>query len=408
VALLTPVPKLTLTPSAPLAGMYPEVRGEGFLPNTWTRLSMDGVGTSRSWRTTTSGLVRDGPAGPDESGRDASGAHRPAVRQRRVGRGRGRAGVRRREPAASSPAASASRHHRDGVAELHCQRHGQRRRAAHRLADEPARQRHGPARLGEAHHREAVDLEGRGPLRVEGQTSEIRCVNRTSIGIVRLVYGTHGIEWRGGAITGANPYPGRRQAETYEHNHAFDVRGVVGLDIGGVRIRNVGGDFFYLAGGYMPGGSFRHSQDVRIHDNDAQGNGRMGVAMLDGLDGFEIWDNVMGGITWYSLDIENNGHIFNNIPAGVTSGKIHNNKFGPIPYGRNPQLAPLPGISSEPTGLSFTVTGASSGGVVIPVSNIDVSYNENTDPAWPDFRWGIYTSGTSAVNVHDNVRQVKR
>jgi hypothetical protein len=143
------------------------------------------------------------------------------------------------------------------------------------------------------------------------------------------------------------PVPGRRQAETYEHNHAFDVRGVVGLDIGGVRIRNVGGDFFYLAGGYMPGGSFRHSQDVRIHDIDAQGNGRMGVAMLDGLDGFEIWDNVMGGITWYSLDIENNGHIFSGVPAGVTNGKIHNNKFGPIPYGRNPQLAPLPGISTS-------------------------------------------------------------
>jgi hypothetical protein len=62
----------------------------------------------------------------------------------------------------------------------------------------------------------------------------------------------------------------------------------------------------------------------------------MGVAMLDGLDGFEIWDNVMGGITWYSLDIENNGHIFSGVPAGVTNGKIHNNKFGPIPYGRNP------------------------------------------------------------------------
>jgi hypothetical protein len=192
-----------------------------------------------------------------------------------------------------------------------------------------------------------IDLQGRGPLRVEGQTSEIRCINRTSVGIVRLSYGTHGIQWRG-------------------------------------------------------------AQDIRIHDNDAQGNGRMGVAMLDGLDGFEIWNNVMGGITWYSLDIENNGHIFNNIPAGVTSGKIHNNKFGPIPYGRNPVLAPLPGISTEPTGLSFTVTGASSGGVVVPVSNIDVSYNENTDPNWPDFRWGIYAPGTSGVNVHDNKNQVKR
>jgi hypothetical protein len=253
-----------------------------------------------------------------------------------------------------------------------------------------------------------IDLQGRGPLRVEGQTSEIRCINRTSVGIVRLSYGTHGIQWRGGAITGSNPVPGRRQAETYEHNHAFDVRGVVDLEVSGVRIRNVGGDFFYLAGGYVAGGAFRHAQDVRIHDNDCQGNGRMGVAMLDGLDGFEIWNNVMGGITWYSLDIENNGHIFNNIPAGVTAGKIHNNKFGPIPYGRNPQLAPLPGISSEPSGLSFTVTGASSGGVVVPVSNIDVSFNENTDPNWPDFRWGIYASGTSGVSVHDNRNQVKR
>jgi hypothetical protein len=44
----------------------------------------------------------------------------------------------------------------------------------------------------------------------------------------------------------------------------------------------------------------------------------------------------------------------------------------------------------------------------VPVSNIDVSYNENTDPAWPDFRWGIYTSGTTNVNVHDNKNQVKR
>jgi hypothetical protein len=62
----------TLTPSAPLAGMYPEVRGEGFLPNTWTRLSMDGVGTSRSWRTTTSGSFVTGPPALTK----AAGTHR--------------------------------------------------------------------------------------------------------------------------------------------------------------------------------------------------------------------------------------------------------------------------------------------------------------------------------------------
>jgi hypothetical protein len=407
VALLTPVPTLTLTPSAPLAGMYPEVRGEGFLPNTWTRLSMDGVGTSRSWRTTTSGSFLTGPPALTK----AAGTRQTLIAQQYV-KGVWVESMRMQFDVASLPpppppppppvitgtALPSSIANATGNVDA-------------QLTDwlmslpDNATALLGSAKLTVA---KQIDLQGRGPLRVEGQTSEIRCVNRTSVGIIRFAYGAHGIEWRGGAITGANPYPGRRQAETYEHNHAFDVRGVVGLDIGGVRIRNVGGDFFYLAGGYVAGGAFRHAQDIRIHDNDCQGNGRMGVAMLDGLDGFEIWNNVMGGITWYSLDIENNGHIFNNIPAGVTSGKIHNNKFGPIPYGRNPQLAPLPGISSEPSGLSFTVTGASSGGVTVPVSNIDVSFNENTDPNWPDFRWGIYASGTSGVNVHDNKNQVKR
>jgi hypothetical protein len=407
VALLTPVPTLTLTPSAPLAGMYPEVRGEGFLPNTWTRLSLDGVGTSRSWRTTTSGSFVTGPPALTK----AAGTHQTLIARQYV------KGVWVDKatyefdvaslpppPPPPPPPVITGTALPSSIANATGNVDAQLTDWLMSLPDN-ATALLGSAKLTIA---KQVDLQGRGPLRVEGQTSEIRCVNRTSVGIVRFSYGAHGIEWRGGAITGANPVPGRRQAETYEHNHAFDVRGVIGLDIGGVRIRNVGGDFFYLAGGYMPGGSFRHSSDVRIHDIDAQGNGRMGVAMLDGLDGFEIWDNVMGGITWYSLDIENNGHIFANVPAGVTNGKIHNNKFGPIPYGRNPALAPLPGISSEPTGLSFTVTGASSGGVVIPVSNIDVSYNENTDPAWPDFRWGIYTSGTTNVNVHDNKNQVKR
>jgi hypothetical protein len=80
VALLTPVPTLTLTPSAPLAGMYPEVRGEGFLPNTWTRLSMDGVGTSRSWRTTTSGSFVTGPPALTK----AAGTHQVLIVQQYV------------------------------------------------------------------------------------------------------------------------------------------------------------------------------------------------------------------------------------------------------------------------------------------------------------------------------------
>jgi hypothetical protein len=80
VALLTPVPTLTLTPSAPLAGMYPEVRGEGFLPNTWTRLSMDGVGTSRSWRTTTSGSFLTGPPALTK----AAGTHQVLIVQQYV------------------------------------------------------------------------------------------------------------------------------------------------------------------------------------------------------------------------------------------------------------------------------------------------------------------------------------
>jgi hypothetical protein len=115
---------------------------------------MDGVGTSRSWRTTTSGsFVTGPPALTKRPGRIRRLS--PSSTSRACGSSRCHLRVRRRQPAASSPAATAAGHHRDGPAELHCQRHGQRRRAAHRLADEPARQRHGPARLGEARHREA-------------------------------------------------------------------------------------------------------------------------------------------------------------------------------------------------------------------------------------------------------------
>jgi hypothetical protein len=226
VALLTPVPTLTLTPSAPFAGMYPEVRGEGFLPNTWTLLSLDGVGTSRSWRTTTSGSFVTGPPALTK----AAGTHQVLIARQYV-KGVWVDSARLEFDVASPPpppppppppvitgtALPSSIANATGNVDA-------------QLTDwlmslpDNATALLGSAKLTIA---KQIDLEGRGPLRVEGQTSEIRCVNRTSVGIVRFAYGAHGIEWRGGAITGANPYPGRRQAETYEHNHAFDIRGVV-------------------------------------------------------------------------------------------------------------------------------------------------------------------------------------
>jgi hypothetical protein len=189
VALLTPVPKLTLTPSAPLAGMYPEVRGEGFLPNTWTRLSMDGVGTSRSWRTTTSGSFVTGPPALTK----AAGTHQTLIAQQYVkgvwveaGRLEFDVATPPAPPPPPPPPVITGTALPSSIANATGNVDAQLTDWLMSLPDN-ATALLGSAKLTIA---KSVTLEGRGPLRVEGQTSEIRCVNSTSIGIVRLVYGS--------------------------------------------------------------------------------------------------------------------------------------------------------------------------------------------------------------------------
>jgi hypothetical protein len=268
------------------------------------------------------------------------------------------------------------------------------------------------ALLGSAELRLAsqLKLEGISNITVEAQTSTIRCVNRTSVEIVLISYGANHVTWRGGSIIGSNPYPGRRQAETYEHNHAFGIRGAQDVEISGVRIRNVGGDFFYLAGGYMPGGSVpprRADQGPRQRLPGQRPDGRRDARRPRRLRDREQRHGrhhlVQPRRREQRPRLRGRPGRRDGLARSTTTASARCPTAADRPLRRWPGSAPSrpasPSRSPEPR----------SGTVVIPVDNIEVAFNQTTDPAWPDFRYGIYTPSatTTRINVHDNVRQVR-
>ncbi|MFL5755227.1 MAG: hypothetical protein ACJ77N_02925 [Chloroflexota bacterium] len=229
-----------------------------------------------------------------------------------------------------------------------------------------------------------VHLSNRQGITLDGNGATVYQAVRGTSSIVLVDYGSTDITIRNLTIQGSNPSPGLWSL-TYEHNHGLDLRGTLRVDVGGVRVVNVGGDGFYLAGGYLPGGAFRWADSIHVHDSLVDGTGRMGVAVTDGLSNTVIDHSTFRHIAYYTLDFEANGHVFSGVAAGAVHVRFSDNTLGSQPYSA--------GGSGQPTGHLFVVTGTSGGG---PADDIEVSRNSVSGRA---VDVGVYNNGGLRRNI---------
>lgn len=181
---------------------------------------------------------------------------------------------------------------------------------------------------------------------------------------------------------GSNPNPGKWDFD-YEHNHGFQIGGIVGVDANSCNVINVGGDGWYLSGG---GGQW--AQNIRIHNSVIDGIGRMGVAVTDGAEYVVVDYNTFRNIGYYVWDIEPNGAIVDGRDAGGLHIRFSDNIIQGKPYGDYP---------SDPTqalGYIFVITGTSGGG---PAEDVEISRNIMTVEG--AIRMGLFNNGGTRKNI---------
>lgn len=121
---------------------------------------------------------------------------------------------------------------------------------------------------------------------------------------VFLVTGGSDITFRGFEIVGANPDAGNN-GQAYSRRRALGsgiaAKGVDGLLIEGMHIRDTWGDFIDLDTG---GRDFPTTSDVRIVGNTLERNGRQGVSISRWVVDVLIEDNQVSGVARSVFDIE--------------------------------------------------------------------------------------------------------
>jgi hypothetical protein len=109
-------------------------------------------------------------------------------------------------------------------------------------------------------------------------------------------------------IHGANPHAGQADdayVQDLEAQHGIQVDGGEHVDIHNVHITDTYGDFIYV--GRSPGPVFGHPEDIHIHDNMLERNGRMGVTVSDGTR-VVIDNNTINDTRRSTIDLEPYAH----------------------------------------------------------------------------------------------------
>ena len=238
------------------------------------------------------------------------------------------------------------------------------------------------ARNGQYKVNGGLRLIGRHDLVLRGRGATLFQSSRSRERIVQIDGGTR-LSLLNLTIRGANPRPGVWSA-TYEHNHAIQVRGATHVHINNVRIRNVGGDGLYLAGGES-GGRFRWAAAVRMHDSVVKGTGRSGLSITDGAKDVSVDHTAFRRIAFYTFNIEPNGIVRNGSALGARDVRIVRNRLSRQPFGT--------GRNGQPDGYAFVVTGSSGGG---PADDILVKRNRI---AGKQFRVGVFDNGGLRRNI---------
>ena len=158
-----------------------------------------------------------------------------------------------------------------------------------------------------------LHIADRSHLTIEGQGATIFQTSRSTTRIWLIDGNSNDVNLRHMTIKGANPSPGTWSA-TYEHNHGVEIGGGVNIDLGAVRIVNVGGDGLYIGAG-QANGTTRWADTIDLHDSTIDGTGRSGVSITDGGSNVHIDRNTFRHIAFYTLNIEPNGHVYNGQPG---------------------------------------------------------------------------------------------
>jgi hypothetical protein len=164
-------------------------------------------------------------------------------------------------------------------------------------------------------------LENRHDLRIEGNGSRIFA---TTVGDgsrihLRIVGGSH-LGVRNLEIRGANPHAGlddRAYVEALAGQHGIRIDGASDIELDGVRVSDVYGDFVYM--GKSQQRDRRWTERVWIHDSTFTRSGRQGLTVTAGRD-VVIERNTINDVRMGSIDMEphpsfgaENIHILDNV-----------------------------------------------------------------------------------------------
>ena len=211
-----------------------------------------------------------------------------------------------------------------------------------------------------------------------------------------------GIVIRDMTIVGANDAGGTPSAfnEELQHQHAIDMRGVTGLKVSNVAVRNVYGDCFYIG----PGDDWAWSRDVAITGSTCSKSGRMGVAVTAGRN-VAVTGSTFDLVGLTSITVEPNG--------GSTGGRdlmIKNNiigdsghwTFAVVGYSGGGYIDNITVSGNTILDRSMTMTIDHAGNGPRP-SRITITDNSGAQPEWFNHSRGVIdVVGADAVTIVNN------
>jgi hypothetical protein len=164
-----------------------------------------------------------------------------------------------------------------------------------------------------------LELTDRHALQLEGDGATFRAMTQGGAwrSQWRLVGGSQ-LVFHDMNVRGANP-AGGTFASDLQHQHAWELVGVDGVEIGHVNASDLYGDCVYVGQGWDSARSW--SSNVHVHDSTCTRNGRMGVAVVAGRH-VRVDTTAFRDIALTVFDIEPNGPGFGAQDITFTGNRV--------------------------------------------------------------------------------------
>jgi hypothetical protein len=201
-----------------------------------------------------------------------------------------------------------------------------------------------------------VRIEGKDRLTVEGNESMLFATTQGGLRRIHVeVIGGSAVRFRGLAVKGAHPNGGLDD-DAYqpdlEGQHGFAFRGTNGVELDGVAVTDVYGDFVYL-GRTDDGGPW--TRRVWIHDSIFARNGRQGIAIVAGQD-VVIERNLIGDVARSTIDLEPNAATGGAINIHVLDNDVGRGRLLFLAAAGNGPVSSVVVADNRLTGRALTAT----------------------------------------------------